>query len=61
MTLKEKIIIFRTFSGLHFKETRFQSISNKESLKNGNKKEPGGQIGCYIKLQTDCFLAKLES
>ena len=62
MTLSEKIICLRTFSDLHFKETRLSNISNKDSLKNNNnKKNQVVKWAVKLWLQTSCFLAKLES
>ena len=44
MALSEKIISYKKFSDLHFKETRIFNISEKVSLKNDHKKEPNGLL-----------------
>ena len=58
MTLSEKIISFRTFSNLHFKQTRLSNILSKEILKKtGNSnKESDGQIGCYLMVTHRLFV-----
>ena len=49
MALLNKIISFRTFSALHFKETKLRISQIKKSKKIIMIiiKESGGQMGCY--------------
>ena len=53
MALSVKIINFREFSDLHFRET---IIYNNECLKMIIKKKAGGQMDFYVKLKNLLFL-----